>query len=290
MVRLRAWVESFALTMAVTDANRHTAGQSQVEKDTTKLIGGVVSPAIGELTRPMDDKMKAERRKLGKSTVAGAELAGPSGITAKQLAHGREQLNVTEGPRPAAPATSAHGVTAAELADRGEHLTETDGPRPAAPATTAHGVTLADLFQGHEQLKATQAAAPPAAHLVEEVTDAQELADQLAHNLATYGGQVPAALRTRSQAVLTAYRARIAQVQATLANDQATREQRQRAAVQLRVMHDRADDANADLVEAVLNALPVPNHTPVLAASHAEPAEAEAEAEDRGRHAEPMLS
>jgi hypothetical protein len=324
MVRLRAWVESFALTMAVTDANRHTAGQSQAEKDTTKLIGGVVSPVIGELTRPMDDKMKAERRKLGKSTVAEADLAGPSGITAKQLAHGREQLNKnsvhgvtstelanrhrhlreTEGPRPAAPATSAHGVTSAELAEGHDQLKVTDGPRPAAPATSAHGVTSAELAEGHDQLRPTTSAngvpladlfqgreqlqPAMAAHAREEVTTARALADELARNLAAHGGQIPAALRTRSQAVLAAYRTRIDQTQVTLADAQATREQRQRATAQLRVMHDRAEDANHDLLVTVLSSLEVPTHNPVPTASHAEPAEAEGE--DRERHAEPLLS
>ncbi|HWO18416.1 MAG TPA: hypothetical protein VNO30_06555 [Kofleriaceae bacterium] len=287
MIRLRAWVEDFALTMAVTDANRQATGQSQVEKDTIKLIPGVVKPVTAELSRPYDDKLKAERRVLGKSTVADGNAAA-SGITAQQLVHGRNQLRQTDGPQPAAPATTAHGVTRAELVDGSDQLRQTDGPRPAAPATTAHGVTQAELSHGHEQLQPAPTTLPPADHALAEVTDARQLAAQLANNLATYGDRIPAALRARSQSVLEAYRARIEQAQATLADDQATREQREQATAQLRVMHDRADDANADVVVAVLSSLEVPTHTPELAASSAEPAAGGGE--DRERRAEPMMS
>ena len=288
MTRLRAWVEDFALTMAVTDANTHTAGQSQVEKDTTKLIGGVVKPVTAELARPMDDKLKAERRVLGKPTVAKADLTGAAGITAKQLEHGRDQLKVTQGPRPAAPSTSAHGVTSAELANGHDQLAVTGGPRPAAPSTSAHGATLANLFQGRDQLRPTPATTPPADHALDEVTRAVAQADGLANNLAVHGRQVPATLRAKSQAVLDVYRTRIAQAQATIADAQATREQRQHATAQLRVMHDRAEEASSDIVVAVLRSLDVPTHTPVLAASHADPDEEEEPGLER--HAEPMLS
>lgn len=69
---------------------------------------------------------------------------------------------------------------------------------------------------------------------------------------------------------------------------QVRREQRQQATALLRVMHDRADDANADVVVAVLSSLEVPTHTPELAASSAAPAAGGGEG--RERRAEPMLS
>lgn len=288
-IRLRAWVEDFALAMAVTDANRQATGSSQVEKDTIKLIPGVVKPITAEIGRPFDDKLKAERRKMGKATVGKGDEAAASGITAEQLTHGRDQLRQTDGPRPAAPATTVHGVTGAELGAGRDQLRQTEGPRPAAAPTTAHGVSLSDLFRGHEELREAPATQPPAAHALAEVTEARELADQLARNLSTYGTRVPIALRASSQSVLEAFRARIEQARAVLADGQATREQREQASTQLRVMQERADDANADIVVAVLSSLEVPTHNPALAASSAEPGEEEGEGEDRERHAEPML-
>jgi hypothetical protein len=92
LIRLRGWVEDFALNMATIEANQHTAHDTQAGKDTTKLIAGAVKPVTGELLRPMDDKMKAERRKLGKPTVAEAEVTTSSGVTKSQLGAGQKKL------------------------------------------------------------------------------------------------------------------------------------------------------------------------------------------------------
>ncbi|HET9626546.1 MAG TPA: hypothetical protein VFP84_34525 [Kofleriaceae bacterium] len=305
MVRLRAWVEDFALTMATTDANRHTAGYSQAEKDTTKLIPGAVKPVTAELTRPVDDKVKAERRVLGKPTVAESDLGTASGVTRSQLAQGKQALKPSPGPRPVAESESAHGVTASALVAQHQQLNVTDGPRPVAESVSAHGVTASALVAQHQQLNVTDgprpAAEPVSAHGVtasalqhghqqlqpgthEQIVRARAVANDLARNLATYGAQVPAGLRAQCQMALNACRLQIDQVQTALAMGHPP------AVAQLRAVYDRADDANTDLMVTVLSAIRVPTHTPVPAMPSVPQTEPGQGAPQRERQAEAQLS
>jgi hypothetical protein len=143
MVRLRAWVEDFALTMASTEAGRHNHDQTQAQKDTTKLIPGAVKPVTAELTRPIDDKVKAERRVIGKPMAIKTDPLPAAGVTAEQLTEGKDQLRESPGPRAQLEPTTVHAddantniMVAALSAAMPAVPTHTPVAAPAAPAHT----------------------------------------------------------------------------------------------------------------------------------------------------------
>jgi hypothetical protein len=314
LIKLRAWVEDFALAMAVTEARGNTSDPHN--QYATALIPGIVKPITAELGRPIDDRLKAERGVRGKATVADADVVTPQGVSAEQLQVGREQLRVTEGPQAAPAARSAHGVTADELQVGREQLRVTEGPQAAPAARSAHGVTADELQVGREQLRVTEGpqAAPAArsAHgvtadelqvgreqlvvgegagrqsrldaLEREINRADAMAEEWRQTIARHGASLAPGLVERSRAQLTTYQHRTLDAWLILAQPESSIESLESAASALRVLHDRADDENCDLVVAVMDLIRVPTHMPVAAA---EPEPDESSAEQRPQ---PMAS